>query len=168
MDPLWHQIVTLFVLAIPIACVARTVVFEEVFREPREWCKRKSQTCNRLLQKKFFYLFTCEYCFSHWVTLGTLVLTRYRLLYDDWRGFVVAFFSLVFVANSYMNLYSRLRVDITSEKKAIEAKEKEIEVTQKVVEEKELQIQKLDAELTGQRPAPARQPRRSNGSGDGH
>src|ERR1700722_1991958 len=29
----WQMIGELFVLAIPIACVARTVVFEEVFRE---------------------------------------------------------------------------------------------------------------------------------------
>src|SRR4051794_22470138 len=131
MDPLWHQIVALFVLAIPVACIARTVVFEEVFREPREWCKYKSQTCQSLVKRKFFYLFTCEYCFSHWVTVAALIVTRYRLLYDDWRGYVVAFFSLVFLANAYLNLYSRLRVDITSEKKAIEAKEKEMEVTQR-------------------------------------
>lgn len=111
-----RQLLWLFVLAIPIACVARTVVYEEVFREPREWCRQKSETCRRMLQRKFFYLFTCEYCFSHWVTLAVLALTRYRLLLDDWRGYVVAFFSLVFVANAYLNLYARLRVDITQAK----------------------------------------------------
>jgi hypothetical protein len=31
----WRHIVGSFVLAIPIACVSRTVVFEEVFRELR-------------------------------------------------------------------------------------------------------------------------------------
>ena len=130
----WQQIVGLFVLAIPIACVARTVVFEEVFREAREFCQRKSHACNTLLKRKFFYLFTCEYCFSHYVTVFFLIMTRYKLMYDDWRGYVIAFFSLVFIANAYMNFYSRLRIDITSEKKAIEIKEKEIEV-------KELEIQ---------------------------
>jgi hypothetical protein len=130
----WQQIVGLFVLAIPIACVARTVVFEEVFREAREFCQRKSHACNTLLKRKFFYLFTCEYCFSHYVTVFFLIVTRYKLMYDDWRGYLIAFFSLVFVANAYMNFYSRLRIDITSEKKAIEVKEKEIEV-------KELEIQ---------------------------
>src|SRR3954451_23929718 len=79
----WQQIVGLFVLAIPIACVARTVVFEEVFREPREWCKYRSETCSGLLSRKFFYLFTCEYCFSHWVTLAVLIVTRYHLMYGD-------------------------------------------------------------------------------------
>jgi hypothetical protein len=117
----------LFILAIPVACVARTVVFEEVFREPREWCRFKSEKCSRLLQRKFFYLFTCEYCFSHWVTIFFLIITRYKLMYADWRGYLIALFALVFVANAYLNLYSRLRVDITSEKKQIEAKEKEIE-----------------------------------------
>lgn len=124
----WQHIVGLFILGIPIACIARTVVFEEIFREPREWCVHRSQTCRSLLQRKFFYLFTCEYCFSHWVTLGFLLMTRFKLLYpDDFRGYVVSFFSLVFVANAYLNLYSRLRVNITSEKKVIEVKEKEIE-----------------------------------------
>ena len=145
----WQQIVGLFVLAVPIACVARTVVFEEVFREAREYCQRKSKNCETLLKRKFFYLFTCEYCFSHYVTVFFLVVTRYKLMYDDWRGYLIAFFSLVFVANGYMNLYSRLRVDITSEKKEIEVKETTIQAVQKDVEAKEVEIQKLEAELAG-------------------
>ena len=127
MELTWQQIIGLFVLAIPIACVARTVTYEEVFREPREFCERKSQACRTLLARKFFYLFTCEYCFSHWVTLVVLLITRYHLMYAGFRGYLIAFFSLVFVANMYLNLYSRLRVDITSEKKEIEAKDKQIE-----------------------------------------
>lgn len=123
----WQQIVGLFILAIPIACIARTVVYEEVFRELRDFCSRKSEVCRTLPARKFFYLFTCEYCFSHWVTLAALLITRYHLMYADFRGYLIAFFSLVFVANMYLNLYSRLRVDITSEKKDIEAKEKQIE-----------------------------------------
>src|SRR5215203_6095133 len=142
MKPLSHQIFELFVLAIPIACIARTVVFEEIFREPREWCKQKSETCRSVLQRKFFYLFTCEYCFSHYVTVVFLILTRYKLLLPDWRGYLIAFFALVFVANAYMNLYARLKVDITSEKKDIERKEKEIEHTEK-------RIAKLDNEMNG-------------------
>lgn len=39
----WRQIVGLFILAIPIASIARTVVFEEIFREPREWCVNRSK-----------------------------------------------------------------------------------------------------------------------------
>ena len=122
-----RQLFWLLALAIPIACVARTVVYEEIFREPREYCQRKSQACRTLTARKFFYLFTCEYCFSHYVTVAFLILTGYKLLIPDWRGYILAFFALVFVANLYLNLYARLKVDITSEKKSIEQKEKVIE-----------------------------------------
>ena len=45
----WHmQLFWLLVLAIPFACVARTVVFEEVFREPREYCVRMSENAASL------------------------------------------------------------------------------------------------------------------------
>jgi hypothetical protein len=126
MPPIGEQIFWLVILAIPIACITRTIVYEEVFREPRDWCKHKSQVCASLLKRKFFYIFICEYCFSHWVTLFFLWLTRFKLLLPDWRGYVIALFALVFMANAYLNLYSRLRVEITSEKKEIERKEKEI------------------------------------------
>ena len=60
-----HQTALLLLLALPIACVAWTVTHEEVFREPREYCKDKSEHARALPERKFFYLFTCEYCFSH-------------------------------------------------------------------------------------------------------
>src|SRR5450432_3858791 len=122
-----QQIFWLFILAIPIATIARTVVFEEVFREPREYCEKMSEVCRSFWARKFFYLFTCEYCFSHWITLFFLWLTRFKLLLADWRGYIIAWFALVFVANIYLNLYARLRVDITIGKKDIEVKEKHIE-----------------------------------------
>ena len=122
-----QQLFWLLVLAIPIACIARTVVFEEIFREPREWCKHKSEHCDSLLKRKFFYLFTCEYCFSHYVTIFFLILTRYHLLLDDWRGYLIAIFALVLVANAYLNLYSRLRVDITQAKAETKKVEHEVE-----------------------------------------
>src|SRR3984885_8634055 len=108
------QLVWLFILAIPIACVAWTVTHEQIFAEPREYCKRQSELAKYLSVRKFFYLFTCEYCFSHYVTMFFLFLTGYHLLFLDWRGYLIAFFSLVFVSNAYLNLYSRLRIDITA------------------------------------------------------
>ena len=122
--PLGLQIAWLFILAVPIACVAWTVTHEEVFREPRDYCAQKSETCHRLLERKFFYLFTCEYCFSHYVTVFFLFITRYKLLFDDWRGYLIAGFALVWVANQYMSLYNRLRLDIKSEKIETDIKEK--------------------------------------------
>jgi hypothetical protein len=116
------QILWLFVLAIPIACVAWTVTHEEVFKEPRKFCEQKSQACASLLQRKFFYLFTCEYCFSHYITALFIWLTHFKLLLDNWRGSLLSFFAAVWVANVYMSLFGRLRVDIRSEKAEADVK----------------------------------------------
>ncbi|MFL6285935.1 MAG: hypothetical protein ACJ74Q_22565 [Pyrinomonadaceae bacterium] len=124
MPGLGVQIVSLFLIAIPIACIAWTVTHEEVFREPREYCARRSETCRRWYERKFFYLFTCEYCFSHYITAIFLFITRYKLLYEDWRGYLLALFALVWVANQYMSLYNRLRLDIKSERIETKIKEK--------------------------------------------
>ncbi|MES2764764.1 MAG: hypothetical protein V4642_02775 [Bacteroidota bacterium] len=115
------QVIYLFLLAIPVACVAWTVTHEEVFREPREYCIKKSDRCKHILQRKFFYLFTCEYCFSHYVTAFFLFITGYRLMFDDWRGIVIALFSIVWIANMYMSLFARLRITIKLDKVEIAA-----------------------------------------------
>jgi len=113
--PLSHQFAYLLMLALPIACASWTVTHEEVFREPREFCKKMSQDCKALPQRKFFYLFTCEYCFSHYVTAFFLILTRFTMLYDGWRGYLIAWFALVWVANVYMSVFNRLRLEIKHE-----------------------------------------------------
>lgn len=118
-----EQVAFLFILAIPIASIAWTITHEEIFREARDWCKENSQICNRLYKRKFFYLFTCEYCFSHYVVIIFLILTRYKLLFSDWRGYLISGFSLVWVANVYMNLYSHVRLDIKRERVEIAEKE---------------------------------------------
>jgi hypothetical protein len=118
------QILWLFLLAIPIACVAWTVTHEEVFREPREYCVNRSQHGSSLFERKFFYLFTCEYCFSHYVTILFLFLTGYKLLLNDWRGYIIAGFSLVWIANVYMSLFGLIRQDISKEKMEIKVMEK--------------------------------------------
>jgi hypothetical protein len=118
-----EQIVSLFLLAIPIACVSWTVTHEEVFSEPREFCKRKCGQGNHIVVRKFFYLFTCEYCFSHYVTIAMLTITNFRLLYGDWRGLLIAGFSLVWVANIYMSLFYRLRSTIKKDRLDILEKE---------------------------------------------
>ena len=119
-----RQLVFLFVLAVPIASIAWTVTHEELFREPRDWCVAKSKSCQRLLWRKVFYLFTCEYCFSHWVTAFFLSITRYKLLFDDWRGYLIAGFALVWVANVYMSFFGRLRLEIREDRLEIAAAEK--------------------------------------------
>ncbi len=117
------QILWLVLLAIPIACVAWTVTHEEVFREPREYCVRRSKEGKTLAERKFFYLFTCEYCFSHYVTIIFLCLTGYKLLMDNWIGYLIAGFALVYVANAYMSLFGLIRQDIVKEKTEIKIME---------------------------------------------
>ena len=109
------QLIYLFVLAIPIACIAWTVTHEEIFAEPRAYCKNKSQTGKTLLGRKCFYLFTCEYCFSFYVTALMLLITKYQLLFLDWRGYLVGGFSLIWIANMYMSLYLLIRTNIKNE-----------------------------------------------------
>lgn len=123
MAPVQVQAGWLFLLALPVACIAWTVTHEEVFKEPREFCINQCETSKSLLKRKFFYLFTCEYCFSHYITIGLLAITRFHLLYDDWRGYLVAGFSLVWIANVYMSIFGRIRIDLKKEK--LEVKEKE-------------------------------------------
>lgn len=132
METILIQIVTLFIIAIPVACIAWTVTHEEIFREPREFCNKKSEECNTILQRKFYYLFTCEYCFSHYVTAVFIFITGFKLLFDDWRGYLISFFAVVFIANVYMSLFGLLRQNLKSEK--IEAKLKDNEL-QEVEEE---------------------------------
>lgn len=117
------QLIWLFVLPIPIACIAWTVTHEEVFREPREYCIRCSKESKSFFTRKFFYLFTCEYCFSHYVTILFLILTNYQLLIPGWRGYVLAGFGLVWIANVYMSLFALIRTDLKKERTEIKVLE---------------------------------------------
>jgi hypothetical protein len=124
---LGEQVVWLFILALPVAAVAWVTTHEEVFREARDYALYQSRYAASLPSRKFFYLLTCEYCFSHYVAILCLVLTHYKLLYLDWRGYIIALFALVWIANLYMSLYGRLRLDITKERVEIKKVEKETE-----------------------------------------
>nr|WP_294795302.1 hypothetical protein [uncultured Mucilaginibacter sp.] len=124
MPALSVQVAWLFLLAIPTACIAWTVTHEEVFREPREYCIKQSTTRKTILGRKFFYLFTCEYCFSHYVTLFMLILTGFKFLLPDWRGYLLAGFSLVWIANMYMSIYAMIKIDIKKDRAEIEKQDK--------------------------------------------
>lgn len=121
--PLQTQLIYLFVLAIPVACISWTITHEEVFKEPRKFCELNSRKNKLFLVRKFFYMLTCEYCFSHYVTIAVMVITNFYLLYADWRGYVIAGFSIVWVANIYMSLFYLLRQGIKKEKVTIEEME---------------------------------------------
>ncbi len=125
--PIALQILWMFVLAIPIASVAWAITHEEIFREPREYCLGQCKDAHSIWRRKFFYLFTCEYCFSHYVTVAFLLITRFKLLFPDWRGYLISLFALVWIANQYMSIYNRLRLDIKHERVEIKAVEEQIE-----------------------------------------
>jgi hypothetical protein len=117
----------LLLISLPVACVSWTVTHEEVFREPREWCRSKSQNCRPLPVRKFFYLFTCEYCFSHYVAAFFLLITHFQMLYTGWRGYLISWFALVWIANTYMSFFNRLRLDIKHENVAIAVDQTKVE-----------------------------------------
>jgi hypothetical protein len=120
---IYMAILWLFLLALPIACISWSVSHEEIFREPREYCIQKSLHATTILERKFYFILTCEYCFSHYVTIIFLCLTSYKLLINDWRGYLIAGFSLVWIANVYMSLYGFLRQNIKKEKTEIKVLE---------------------------------------------
>jgi hypothetical protein len=120
------QFAWLLILSLPVASIAWTVTHEEVFREPRDYCHRQSKPASNLPRRKFFYRFTCEYCFSHYVAAFFLLITRFRLLYPDWRGYFISLFALVWVANHYISIYNHLRLDIKHEQVEIHARQEEI------------------------------------------
>ncbi|PBQ34910.1 hypothetical protein CNR22_14055 [Sphingobacteriaceae bacterium] len=121
------QLIWLFLIALPVAVIAWTVTHEEIFREPHEWCVEKSKKSKYMVQRKFFYVWTCEYCFSFYVTALILFITRFKLLFDDWRGYLISGFALIWLANVYMSLFFLLRTGIKKEGVEIKIEEKELE-----------------------------------------
>lgn len=60
------------------------------------------------------------------MTAAFLIITRYKLLFSDWRGYLISLFSLVFVANLYMSVFARLRLDVRKERIEINSREAEL------------------------------------------
>jgi hypothetical protein len=117
------DLLNLLVLALPVAAISWTITHEELFRELHDYCVDRSKAAPKLPARKFFYLLTCEYCFSHYVSAGMLLFTRFTLLFDDWRGYLIAWLALVWVANHMISLFGRLRLGIRSERLEIGLKE---------------------------------------------
>jgi hypothetical protein len=46
------------------------------------------------------------------------------LIFSDWRGYLIAGFSLVWVANVYMSFFARIRLDVKRERVEIASEEK--------------------------------------------
>ncbi len=123
MDVSSVDLLRLLILALPVAAIVWTVTHEELFRELRDYCVDRSQSACPFALRKFFYVFTCEYCFSHYVSAGMVALTGFHLLYADWRGYLIAWLALVWVVNHLIGIYGRLRLGIRSERLEIGLKE---------------------------------------------
>lgn len=119
-----EQIYSLIILSLVVASVSWSLTQEELFKEFHDYCGKKCESERSLVGRKFFYLFTCEYCFSHWVTLAVLLITGFRLLLDDWRGYLIAFFVLPWLANQWMSLYRHIRVAIKYESTLVKNEER--------------------------------------------
>ena len=111
-----NEIAALFILSVPVACISWTITHEEIFSELKKYCSKCSNESKNIIKRKFFYLFTCECCFSHYITALMLIITKYHLLYDDWKGYLVGGFSIVWIANIYMSIYGRIRVNLKKER----------------------------------------------------
>jgi hypothetical protein len=105
------QIAYALLLGLPVACVAWTVTREEVFKEFREslglYQKRHR---NSLWRQKLAYLPTCPYCFSHYVAALFVGLFQFKMLTENWTGYVASLFTVVLIANVYISGYNLLRV----------------------------------------------------------
>jgi len=121
------QIFWLVIIAMVVASIAWTFTQEEIFKEWRDFCAERCKPERNILVRKFFYVWTCEYCFSHWITILVLLLTGFKLLIDDWRGYVLAFFAIPWLANQLMSFYRLIRVDIKHENALAEKVADEVE-----------------------------------------
>jgi hypothetical protein len=61
------------------------------------------------------------------VTAFFLIITRFHLLFDDWRGYLIAGFSIIWIANIYMSLYALIRIDLKKGRIITKLEEKKIE-----------------------------------------
>jgi hypothetical protein len=122
------QIQWLFLLALPVASVSWTITHEEILKEAKLFCVKYSKESRNIFVRKFFYLFTCEYCFSHYISILALLATGFKLLIHDWRGYIIAGFALVWVANCYMGLFQIIR--LTIKKLQLHAKEIEVDLAE--------------------------------------
>ncbi len=111
--PYSSQIAFAFILSIPVACISWTVTQEELFKEMREYLAGCQARYRRSWwRRKLAYSPRCAYCLSHYVAGVLVALMNFKMLADDWRGYVVSLFSLVLIANVYLTVYHLLRVEL--------------------------------------------------------
>ena len=51
------------------------------------------------------------------------------MLYEGWRGYLISWFALVWIANVYMSIFNRLRLEIKHENVVIATEQEKLEAT---------------------------------------
>ena len=110
-----YQFIYLFIMALPIQTAFRGPLHVRKCSVNQEIIVRKNQNNANLFLRNFFIYLLAKYCFSHYIALLFLIITRYHLLYNNWRGYIVSFFALVWIANIYMSLFGLVRVGMKKE-----------------------------------------------------
>jgi hypothetical protein len=120
------QVLLLFLLAIPVACASWTITHEEIFKELHEFCLHHSQSCKRIYQQILLCV-DVRILPESLCDAALLIITEYRLVYDSWRGYLMADLSIVWIANFYMAIFGRLRLELKSQKLEIAEGERRAE-----------------------------------------
>jgi len=119
------QLVFALILSIPVACITWTVTQEEVFQEMRRYLIRYQDRYHESWwRRKLAYFPTCPYCLSHYVSGLLIALLQFKMLAEDWRGYLVSLFTLVLIANVYITVYHLLRVALRWAKSLADRAEK--------------------------------------------
>jgi hypothetical protein len=69
-------------------------------------------------------------CESRQTAAAMLAITRFKLLYTDWRGYMVSPFALFWMAKVYMGAFANLRLDIHHERIEIKSNNLELQSQQ--------------------------------------
>jgi hypothetical protein len=84
---------TVIYLSFVTACISFTVTETKIFKPLREWLKKKSAFLGNL--------FSCGYCFGHWVAFFLVAIYKPRLFEFWWlldyffTALVIAWFSAI-------------------------------------------------------------------------
>lgn len=107
------QIAFALILGIPAACLTWTVTQEEIFAGVRRTLAGyRSRHNASWWSRQIAYVPTCPYCFSHYVAGLLIALLNFKMLADDWRGYLISLFTLVFIANVYITVYHMFRAEL--------------------------------------------------------
>lgn len=81
-------LVQFLVLAMGVSVVSMAVTLSEIFKPMRQFIGKRSRW--------FGKLFSCPYCFSHWVSLGAVLVSDFRLpFWGYWPSTVLTTFALI-------------------------------------------------------------------------